>query len=251
MADVNPSRYDLGGNDAAGPAFAEVRSAALAMLAEGAQDEAFEFLLTALAAVLKKSRELELHLAKLRRVGHSSERLDPKQLALLFDELAEQLGAEDDEARELEVEAKEDAALEREIEHEANTRPAKGPKRRRGWRTRNVPREVHQVAVAPEERTCSHCGSAKRKIGADVSRVLDYVPGRFVEREYHREKWACGTCKWGVTTAPGGRRAGGCQVFCVNGLIIKRVSVPRKRWTDGSGRRSSPGRAGSTARWLS
>ena len=45
--------------------------------------------------------------------------------------------------------------------------------------------------------------------------------------------------------------ARGCQDFCVNGLDIKRVSVPRKRWTDGSGRRSSPGRAGSTARWLS
>jgi transposase len=28
------------------------------------------------------------------------------------------------------------------------------------------------------------------------------VPGHFVEHEYHREKWACGTCKLGVTTAP-------------------------------------------------
>ena len=25
----------------------------------------------------------------------------------------------------------------------------------------------------------------------------------------------------------------GCQIVCVNGLIIKRVTVPRKRWTDG------------------
>jgi len=37
---------------------------------------------------------------------------------------------------------------------------------------------------------------------------------------------------------------GGCAFLCVNGPI-KRVSVPRNRWTDDSGRRSSPGRAGS------
>ena len=205
MARLNPSRYDpsnAAAAKAAGPAFAEVRAAALAILAEGQQEEAFEFLLSALAAVLRKSRELELLLAKLRRVGRSSERLDPKQLALLFEELAEQLGSEGSEALDLEAQARQDAALEREIEQEEKARPANGPKRRPGWRTRNVPREVHQIALALEERSCTHCGGPKRKIGADVSRELDYVPGHFVEREYHREKWACGKCKWGVTTAP-------------------------------------------------
>jgi transposase len=43
----------------------------------------------------------------------------------------------------------------------------------------------------------------------------------------------------------------GCQICCVNGLVIKPATVPRKRWTDGSARRSSPERAGSTAHWLS
>jgi transposase len=178
------------------------------MLAEGAQEEAFEFVLAALAAVLRKSRELELLVAKLRRVGRSSERVDPKQLALLLEELAEQLSTEGQpegrEALDVEAETRRDAVLEREIEEEAEAgqaRGERGPKRRRGWRTRNVPREVYQIAVAPEERACTHCGSPKRKIGADVSRVLDYVPGHFVEREYHLEKWACGKCKWGVTTA--------------------------------------------------
>ena len=56
--------------------------------------------------------------------------------------------------------------------------------------------------MAPEERTCKRCGREKQKIGEDVSRLLEYVPGHFVDHEYHREKWACGTCKRGVTTAP-------------------------------------------------
>ena len=204
MPDDNPSRYEIPG-PAAGPAYAEVRDAALAMLAEGEQDEAFEFLLAALAAVLRKSRELELLLAKLRRAGRSSERVDPKQLALLFEELVEQLGAEAEQALDPEQEAQADAELEREIEEAEKARGARGKPdeaTNQGWRTRNVPREVHPVAVEPEDRTCSHCGGPKQKIGTDVSRELDYVPGHFVEREFHLEKWACGKCKWGVTTAP-------------------------------------------------
>jgi len=207
MAEVQLSRYDTGKLDAAGPAFAEVREAALAMLAGGQQDEAFEFLLAALAAVLRKSRELELLLARLRRAGRSSERVDPKQLALLFEELVEQLGADAAAALDPEEEARADAELEREVEEAKQAgRDKSEPKPRRGWRTRNVPREVHRVAVEPEERTCSHCGGEKQKIGTDVSRVLDYVPGHFLEREYHLEKWACGTCKWGVSTAPAPRK---------------------------------------------
>jgi len=202
MADVNSSRYDPRDAAAAGGALAEVRDAALSMLAEGEQEEALEFVLAALAAVLRKSRDLELLVAKLRRVGRSSERVDPKQLALLLEELAEQFGSEGKQAVDLEAEARSDAALDREIEDEEMVRPAKRPKPRSGWRTRNVVREVHQVVVPSEERTCNHCGGPRHKIGTDVSRELDYVPGHFVEHEYHREKWACGKCKWGVTTAP-------------------------------------------------
>jgi len=205
MAEVNPSRYEVPGPDAAGPAYALVREAALAMLAEGEQDEAFEFVLAALAAVLRKSRELELLLAKLRRAGRSSERVDPKQLALLFEELVEQLGTEAEEALHPEEESRADAELEREIEEAEKARRARGEpdtKPSLGWRTRGVPREVHPVAVEPEDRICGHCGGPKQNIGADVSRLLDYVPGHFVEHEYHLEKWACGKCKWGVTTAP-------------------------------------------------
>jgi transposase len=59
------------------------------------------------------------------------------------------------------------------------------------------------VEVDAEDRVCSRCGQEKHKIGEDVSRVLEYVPGCFVEHEHRLEKWACRSCKWGVTTAPG------------------------------------------------
>jgi transposase len=177
----------------------------MAMLAEGRQEEAFDFLLSALAAVLKKSRELELLLARMRRVGRSSERLDPGQLALLFEELIEQLGGEP-EAPDPEAEAREDAELERQIEEAEKARGASDgsePKPARTWRTSEaVRREVHTVEVAAEARRCERCGMEKKKIGEDISRVLEYVPGHFVDHEYHLEKWACGACKRGVTTAP-------------------------------------------------
>ena len=204
MTNHNPLPYDNEGGRAAGGALAQVRETARAMMAEGREDEAFDFLLSALAAVLKKSRDLELLVAKLRRVGRSSERVDPGQLALLFEELVGLAGTES-EGLDLEAEIRQDAELEAEIERERERRaPPKGKAgRERGPRTRDVQQEIHRVEVEAEERVCGRCGQEKHKIGEDMSRVLEYIPGRFVEHEYHLEKWACRSCKRGVTTAPG------------------------------------------------
>ncbi len=172
-------------------------------MAEGRGEEAFDFLLSALAAVLKKSRELERLLTQLRRVGRSSERVDPGQLALLFEELVSHLGPEAG-TPDLEAEGRADAALEGEIEQARDERPERAKRERSTWRTgAGVKREVHTVVVPPEERTCERCGQQKHKIGEDVSHLLEYVPAHFVEHEYRREKWACRSCKRGVTTAPG------------------------------------------------
>lgn len=204
MAERNTRRYEIEGASAAGAAFAQVREMATAMVAEGRSGEAFDFLLSALEAVLRKSRELEMLIARLRRAGRSSERVDAKQLALLFEELIEQLGT-DSQAPDPEAEARADAELEREIRSAEAARRERGERGRgpsRSWRTQDVKRNVHKVEVPAEERTCHRCGKQKQKIGEDISRTLEYVPGHFVEHEYHREKWACGTCQWGVTTAP-------------------------------------------------
>jgi transposase len=179
------------------------------LLAQGKTDETWAFLLAALEAVLVKNRDLELLVTKLRRerIGRHSERLDVGQIALLFDALVEQGGR--GLTVDVEAEAADDAALDREIadaEQSAGATPRRTRRTARtagpGWQARGVERQVHEVEVPPTERTCAACHGELARIGIDVTRRLEYVPGHFVEHEYHLAKWACGRCKDGVTTAP-------------------------------------------------
>jgi transposase len=183
----------------------QIREAAQALLAEGRTEEAFEYFLAALAAVLRKNTELELLLAKLgrERVASRSERISPEQLALLLEEL-EQLGTAEP-VLDMVGEAREDAMLEQDIKDaKASGRAAEGGPRKRnaGWHTHQVERQVHEVVIAEAERICGGCGREKKSIGADITRTLEFVPAHFVEHEYHLEKYACGVCKQGVSTAP-------------------------------------------------
>ncbi|MCI0432334.1 MAG: transposase, partial [Gemmatimonadetes bacterium] len=182
----------------------QIRTAAQALLSEGRTEDAFEYFLAALAAVLRKNTELELLLAKLRRerAGTRSERISPEQLALLLQEL-EQLGTAEP-ALDRVAEAREDAKLDQEIEGAGPDPrdPGNPPRpRTRGWHARAVEGQVHHVTVADDERVCAQCGREKRSLGADITRTLEYVPAHFVEHEYHLEKYACGVCKQGVSTA--------------------------------------------------
>jgi len=186
-------------------ALRQIRESAHALLAQGQVEETWELLLAALEAVLVKNRELELLVAKLRRerLGTKSERLDLAQLSLLLEALGEQGGPE--ATSDPEAEARADADLDREIE-DAEQAPPAAPRTPRptgpGWQTRGVERQVHHVEVPPAARTCADCGRALKRIGEDVTRRLEYVPAHFVEHEYHLDKYACGGCKDGVTTAP-------------------------------------------------
>ena len=188
-------------------ALRQVRESAQALLREGKTEETWEFLLAALAAVLVKTHELELLVAKLRHAwrGTKSERIDPAQLKLLFEELIRQ-GTEQ-AVVDPEAEAKEDAELDREIDAAEKAQPdgqrkKKARKKGAGWQTNGVEREVHQVPVPEAEQTCEQCGRMMKPIGEDVTRRLEYVPGHFVEHEHHLAKYGCGACKEGVKTAP-------------------------------------------------
>ena len=183
----------------------QVRATAQALVAEGQVEEAFDFFISALGAVLRQNRDLELLVAKLRRerVGSRSERVDPAQLSLLFEQLLELGGPEEVDP---EAEAREDAELDQQID-DAEKGQGRGRKKVRqhngSWRTRGVERQVHPIEVPEEERTCGKCGREKQRIGEDITRSLEYVPAHFIEHEYHLEKYACGRCKQGVSTAPG------------------------------------------------
>ncbi|MBI1913794.1 MAG: IS66 family transposase, partial [Planctomycetes bacterium] len=189
---------------AGGAALRQIKESAQALLREGKTDETWELLLSALSAVLSRNCDLELLVAKLRRQHQnpSSERLDPAQLALLFEALAGQAASPPEIDPEAEAQA--DAQLDREIDDAEKNAPdtEKTTKRKgAGWKTRGVKREVHKLEVPHAEQTCT-CGREKKLIGEDVTHRLEFVPAYFVEHEYHREKYACGYCKEGVATAP-------------------------------------------------
>jgi len=190
-------------------ALRQIRESAQALREEGKVEEAFEFFLSALEAVLHKTRELELLVAKLRRegVGKRSERIDPGQLQLLFEALCHQRSEADPTAAiDPGAEAREDATLDEEIREAEQTRnPEKSPGKGQGprLRTGSLERQVHHHEVPEGERRCTQCGGAQERIGEDVTRTLEYVPGHFIEHEHHRAKYACGKCKEGVRTAPG------------------------------------------------
>ena len=205
MSDPRPS--ERGATPNVEPsALRQIRESAQALVAQGKVDEAWELFVSALEAVLVKNRELELLVAKLRRewIGTKSERMDPAQLRLLFEALVGQVGPEAEV--DPEAEAKEDAELDREIKSAEQVRPDAGRKKGKSapaWQTREVERRVHRVEVPAVERMCGGCRLEKKRIGVDVTRRLEYVPGHFVEHEYHLEKYACAVCKEGVTTAAG------------------------------------------------
>ena len=164
-------------------ALQQIRESAQALLGEGKVEEAFDFFLSALEAVLNKARELELLVAKLRRegVGKRSERIDPGQLQLLFEALCSQTSEADPTAAiDPQAEAREDGALDQEIREAEQARTSeKSPRQGQGHRLRTgtLPRQVHHHEVPEAERRCSQCGVAKERIGEDVTCTLEYVRG--------------------------------------------------------------------------
>jgi transposase len=192
-----------------GATVADLRAAIAPLAAAGRHEELAEFLLAAYGLMYDKKRELEQLLARMRRAGRRSERVDPGQLALLFEQLLTlQTPAAVLDETEAELSSQEDAALERELAAaEAATRTADQPLRRarsRDWRTsERVQHVVHECDVAPEAKRCATCGGAASPIGVDVTHTLEFVPAHFVEHEYRLAKYACPRCKEGVTTASG------------------------------------------------
>ena len=187
---------------AGGVALAQVRSAVTDLAQDGRHAEAMEYALAALAAVLQKSSELELLLAKLRAagLGKRSERTNAEQLALLLDELLKQAPQPELDP---DTEAREDAALTAEIARADAASPT-ARRARPSWRTSEaVDREIHIHDVPASAQQCGTCGRAMRGIGHDERQILAYVPARFVVHEHQLQKYACGTCKDGVTTAAG------------------------------------------------
>src|ERR1017187_5386365 len=120
---------------------------------------------------------LQLLIAKLRRMqfGRSSEKLNRQieQLELRLGEL--------EASRTIEVEALEPIAA-----VPAMARPGRRPL------PAHLPREVREYL--PKQETCPDCGGKLKRLGEDVSEILEYVPASLKVIRYVRPKLACACC---------------------------------------------------------
>ena len=146
--------------------------------------EALHALVRVLAGDVKSKglliEQLKAQIAKLRRMqfGKSSEKIDHEiaQLELQLDELHEDEGH---------AAATSPAAVQALIK-ETPEKPYRKPL------PDHLPREeeVHEPAC-----TCPNCGGAMRKLGEDVTEVLEYVPASFKVVRHVRPKLSCRVCE--------------------------------------------------------
>jgi len=140
---------------------------------------------TRLAVQVDRLRHLLRQLQRL-QFGRRSEKLDPDQLNLAFEDL-EQAIAEVEAEQE-----KADPALKR----------ARAEKRRaeRGSLPEHLPRV--ELVIEPDDTACPCCGGAMQVIGEDRSQRLDRVPAQYQVIVTRRPKYACRQCQEGVLQAP-------------------------------------------------
>ena len=56
----------------------------------------------------------------------------------------------------------------------------------------HLPRET--IVHTPASCNCPECGTQMRKLGEDISEMLDYIPGYFKLLRHVRPKFSCGHC---------------------------------------------------------
>jgi transposase len=117
-----------------------------------------------------------------------SERVDPRQLQLALEQLANEPGP-----------------VPEPIEMDSGDTPVRGHTRRRPSGRRplpvHLPRRRVEIDVPETEKRCA-CGQTKTRMGESVSEKLEYQPASFVVIETVRAKYACPTCHDGVVEAP-------------------------------------------------
>src|ERR1700751_2117760 len=131
--------------------------------------------------------QLKLLIAKLRRMhfGRKSEKLhrEIEQLELRLEGLQ--------------------AAAAQPIRPVQKPQPKAAPQRKKRALPGHLRREVH--THPPKEKCCPECGGALRKLGEDVSEMLEYIPASFFVIRHVRPKLSCARCSC-VVQAPAPER---------------------------------------------
>jgi transposase len=126
-----------------------------------------------------------LHQLQRMQFGRRSEKLDPDQLALAFEDVEQAIAA---------GEAADDK------QNEAHARARAGKRRaNRGALPAHLPR-LH-VTIEPEDKSCPCCRSPMHVIGEETSERLDVIPAQFRAIVTHRPKYACRACEQAVVQA--------------------------------------------------
>ncbi len=132
-----------------------------------------------------------LDIALRRLYGRSAEKIDPQQL-LLFGQAMAQAA---DRVHAL-------AHGQGHPEEEPSPRSKGHGRRRLSERYPDLPRHRLEHPVAPEDLICPCCDRPRVRIGEDVSEQLDYVPASLFVIQHVRPKLACPHCEeGGVVTA--------------------------------------------------
>ena len=161
------------------------------ILAQAAEAEARAAeLAAAKAGLLAKALEVEqlkLQIARLRRMqfGRSSEKIERtiEQLELRLEELETAAPV-----------ASDDASLAN-GEQPPAVEPSPPPERKTS-RRRALPAHLPAREVVHEPScTCPACGGEMRKVGEDVSEILDYIPGHFEIIRHIRPAFSCRRCE--------------------------------------------------------
>jgi transposase len=156
-------------------------------------DQARALIATLQTELAKTQREVaqlrhQLDVLCRRLFGKKSEKVDPRQLRLALDQLANEPGP-----------------VTEPIEMDSGETPVRGHVRRRPHGRQvlppHLPREIVTVDIDEAEKTCA-CGTRKTVIGTIDSEKLDYVPASLRIRQTSRLKYACPTCHEGVVEAP-------------------------------------------------
>lgn len=141
-------------------------------------------LLENLQNATRKIGQMEHQLQQLLRrlYGRSSEKIDPRQMAL-FAEMLKQIEAQ--------AEPSTPAALDDHVQdaHAAS----KGHGRRK--LAPDLPRQRVIHDLSEEEKPCPGCGTMRTVIGEETSEQLDYVPAQVTVIEHVRLKYICKACE--------------------------------------------------------
>jgi transposase len=122
--------------------------------------------------------------------GRSSEKLDPDQLHLAFEDIEQAIAA---------TEAEDD-------KRDPVRARARAEKRRlnRGSLPAHLPRS--HVTIEPDDTNCPCCRAPMHVIGEETSQRLDAIPAQYRVLVTHRPKYACRACEQAVVQAPAPER---------------------------------------------